>query len=102
MLAWPVCARMVGPTCFQLAMRAVSLICSVDVKPNPPSLMEVNSRMLSCGVSVVLSQELSRFTVMVSRVLAVVVSKPMARAVKFASPAVTVRQRAWATCVVRP
>ena len=102
MLAWPVCARMLGAPCFQLATRAVSLICSVDVKPNPPSLMEVKSCMLSCGVSVVSSQVLNRLTVMASRALAVVVSKPMARAVKFASPAVAVRQRAWATCVVRP
>ena len=94
MLAWPVCARMVGATCFQLATRAVSLMCSVEVKPKPPSFMEVNSRMLSCAVRVVLSQLLNRLTVMVPRVLAVVASKPIARAVKFASPAVAVRQRA--------
>ena len=47
MLVWSVCARIVGATCFQLATRAVSLMCKVDVNPNPPSLMEVKSRMLS-------------------------------------------------------
>ena len=39
---------------------------------------------------------------MLSRLLAVAVSRPMVRAVKVASPADAVRHRAWATWVVRP
>ena len=39
---------------------------------------------------------------MVSRLWAVVSLSPIARAVNVASPAVVVRQRAWATCVWSP
>ena len=36
MVVWPVCVRMAGATCCQLATSAVSLIWSEDVKPKPP------------------------------------------------------------------
>lgn len=102
MLVWPVWVRMAGATCCQLATRAVSLIWIADVKPNPPLLMEVKSCALSYGVSLVSSHSSCSLTVKLSRLVAVVVSRPMARAVKVASPAVAVRHNAWATCVVRP
>ena len=102
MVAWPVWVRMAGAFWCQLATRAVSLMWRVDVKPKPPLLIEVKSCMLSLGVSGRLSHCSWSLTVIVSRVVAVVVSMPMARAVKVVSLAVAMRQRAWATWVVSP
>ena len=93
-VACPVWLRMAGATCCQLATRAVSFMCRVDVKPNPPLLMELKSCMLSCGVNSQLSHCSCRPTVILSKLVKVVVSSPMARAVKVASPAVAVRHRA--------
>ena len=101
-MGWPVPARIAGAVCCQLATRAVSLMLRVDVNPKPPSLIEVNSWMLSLQVNVRLSHCSKRLEVIVSRVFAVAESRPIARAVKDASPVVAVRHRAWATCVVSP
>ena len=78
----------------RVATSAVSLMCSVDVKPKPPLLMEVKSRTLSRGVGVVLSHSSRRLTVIVSSLVAVAVSRPMALAVNVASLAVAVRHKA--------
>ena len=52
----PICCSMVGASCCQLAMSAVSLMWVAEVKPNPCSLSESKRRMLSCWAKVVLSQ----------------------------------------------
>ena len=93
---------MAGATCCQLATRAVSLMWMDDVKPNPPCARDVNTFLLSSVVRMVLVHWASSLTVMVSSSVAVASWRPMARAVKVASPAVAVRHNAWATWVVRP
>ena len=93
---------MEGATCSQLAMRPVSFVCVVAVNPKPPSLMDVNSRILSLDVNGAASHFSCSSMVMWSSVVAVVVSMPIVRAVKLASLAVAVLQRACATCVLSP